>query len=133
MTQLILAISLWVVYLLLIQKDSVIHIHGLAVYVKEGLFFTHAISLEKSADYYLYFQLALLHSVSYFRFLHQSPYSCLRTVFDAVSSNISQVILINAPGIGFVFGDCNLHHKNWLTYFGGTARSGELSQMTLLR
>ena len=26
----------------------------------------------------------------------------------------------------FVFGDFNIHHKNWLTYSGGTGRSGEL-------
>ena len=39
MTQLILAISLSG-YLPLIQKDSITHMHGLAVYVKEGLLFT---------------------------------------------------------------------------------------------
>ena len=26
----------------------------------------------------------------------------------------------------FVFGDLNAHHKDWLTYFGGTDRPGEL-------
>ena len=26
----------------------------------------------------------------------------------------------------FVFGDFNIHHKDWLTYSGGTDRSGEL-------
>ena len=26
----------------------------------------------------------------------------------------------------FVFGDFNVHHKDWLTYSGGTDRSGEL-------
>ena len=26
----------------------------------------------------------------------------------------------------FVFGDCNVHHKDWLTYSGGTDTSGEL-------
>ena len=43
--------------------------HGLAVYVKEGLPFAQGLSLENSADSYLYFPLALLHSVSYFYFL----------------------------------------------------------------
>ena len=38
----------------------------------------------------------------------------------------------------FVFGDFIVHHKDWLTYSGGTDRLGELcynflSQMTLLR
>ena len=55
-------------YLSLIQKDSSTHMHGLAVYVKEGLPFAWDLSLENSADSYLRFQLALLNSVSYFFF-----------------------------------------------------------------
>ena len=65
MTQLILAISVP-----LIQKDYGTHMHGLAVYVKEGLPFTQDLSLENSADFYLCFRLALLHSVSYFFYLY---------------------------------------------------------------
>ena len=53
-------------YLHLIQKDSNTHIHGPAVYVKEGLPFAKGLSLENSAGSYLCFRLALLHSVSYF-------------------------------------------------------------------
>ena len=56
-------------YLPLIRKDSSTHMHGLAVYVKEGLPFTRDLSLENSADSYLCFRLALLYSVSYFFFL----------------------------------------------------------------
>ena len=44
--------------------DSITHMHGLAVYVKERLPFVQDLSLENSADSYLGFQLALLHSVS---------------------------------------------------------------------
>ena len=40
------------VYLLLIRKDSSTHMHGLAVFVKEGPAFTWDLSLEKSADPY---------------------------------------------------------------------------------
>ena len=50
-------------YLILIRKDSSTHMHGLAVYVKEGLSFGTSswdLSLENSPDSYLYFQLALL-------------------------------------------------------------------------
>ena len=50
-------------YLLLIRKDSSTHMHGLRVYVKEGLPFAQDLSLENSADSYLYFGLALLHCV----------------------------------------------------------------------
>ena len=58
-------------YLPLIQKDSSTHMHGLAVYVKEGLPFAWDLSVENSADSYLCFWLALLHSMSYFSFLYQ--------------------------------------------------------------
>ena len=55
-------------YLPLIQKDSVTHTHGLAVFVKERLPFAWDL-FQKNFEYsYLYFPLALLHSVSYFFF-----------------------------------------------------------------
>ena len=45
-------------------------------------------------------------------------------VFDSISSNIDEVLSIN-PSAVFFFGDFNVHHKNWLTYSGGTDRPGE--------
>ena len=113
-------------YLPLIQKDSSTHMHGLAVYVKEGLPFARDLSLENSADSYLCFRLALLHSVSYFFFLYRSPSSSLCTVFYSISSNIDEFPSINPSANVFVFGDFNVHHKDWLTYSGGTDRPGEL-------
>ena len=82
-------------YLPLIQKDSSIHIHNLAVYVKEGLPFIPSLSLENCADFYLYLQLALLHAVPYSFFIYRSPSSPLCTVFDSISSNIDEVLSIN--------------------------------------
>ena len=93
--------------------------------MKEGLPFARNLSLENSADSYLCFRLALLHSVSYFFFLYRSPSSSLRTVFDSISSNIDEVLSINPSANVFVFGDFNIHHKDWLTYLGGTDRSGD--------
>ena len=113
MTQLILAISST-------------HMHGLEVYVKEGLAFARDLSLENSADSYLRFRLALLHSVSYVFFVYRSPSSSLCTVFDSISSNMDEVLSINPSANVFVFGDFNVHHKDWLTYSGGTDRPGEL-------
>ena len=49
-------------YLPLVRKDSVTHMHGFAVYVKEGLPFARGLSLENSTDSYLCFRLVLLHS-----------------------------------------------------------------------
>ena len=66
------------------------------------------------------------HSVSYFFFLYQSPSSSLCMVFDSISSNIDEVLSINPSANVFVFGDFNIHHKDWLTYSGGTDRPGEL-------
>ena len=124
-------------YLPLIRKDSGTHIHGLAVYVKEGLLFAWDLSLENSADSYLRFRLALLHSVCYFFYLYQSPSSSLCRVFDSVSSNIDEVLSIDPSANVFLFGDFNVDHKDWLTYSGGTDPPGELcynkSQMTLPR
>ena len=75
-------------YLPLIQKNSITHMHGLTVYMKKGLPFARDLPLENSAHSYLCYGLALLHSVSYFFFLYQSPSSSLSTVFDSISSNI---------------------------------------------
>ena len=101
--------------------------HGLAVYMKEGLPCARNLFLENSADFYLRFRLASLHSVSYFFFLYRSPSSSLCTVFDSVSSNIDEVLSISPYANVFVFVDFNVHHKGWLTYSGGTDRPGEIS------
>ena len=57
----------------------------------------------------------------YFFFLHQSPSTPLFTVFDAITSYIDEVLLINPPANAFVFG-----YFNWPTYSGRTTRFGEL-------
>ena len=65
-------------YLTLVRKDSITHMHGLAVYLKERLSFAQDLSLENSADSYLCFWPALLHSalllfpllITFFVFIH---------------------------------------------------------------
>ena len=47
-------------------------------------------------------------------------------VFDSISSNIDEVLSINPSANLFVFGDFNIHHKNWVTYSGEIDRPGEL-------
>ena len=108
-------------YLPLIRKDSSTHMHGLAIYVKEGLPFARDLSLENSADSYLCFQtgftslsvLLLLLSITFFVFC---------TVFDSISSDLDEVLSTNPSANVFVFGHFNVHHKN----SGETDRSGEL-------
>ena len=92
-------------YLPLIRKDSSTHMHGLAVYVKEGLPFAQDLSLENSPDSYLCFRFALLHSVSYFFFLYQSSSLSLYMVFDSISFNIDEVLSISPSANVFVFGN----------------------------
>ena len=94
----------------LIRKDYSALMHRLTVYVK-GLLFAWDLSLENSADSHLCFQLALLHSVSYFSFLYGSPSLSLCMVFYSISSNIDEVLSIN-PSVVFVFADFNAHHKD---------------------
>ena len=112
-------------YLPLIRKDSITHMHGLAVYLKEGLPFARNISVENSANSFLCFRLALPHSLSYF-FLLYCLTSLFCTVFDSISSNIDEVLSINPSANAFVLGDFNVHHNDWPTYSGGTDRPGEL-------
>ena len=50
----------------------------------------------------------------------------LCTVFDSISSNIDEVLLINPSANLFVFGDFNVYHKDWLTYSVETDRPGEI-------
>ena len=103
-------------------KNPVRH-HG---NVEEGLPFARELSLENSADSYLCFRQTSPHSVSYFFFLYRSPSSfCM--VFDAVSSNIDEVLSINPSANVFVFGDFNSHHKDWLNYSDRSDRPSELS------
>ena len=99
--------------------------HSIAVYVKQGFSFERDLSLENSVDSCLCFRLAVLYSVSYFFFFYRSSSSSLCTVFDSISSNIDESFSINPFASVFVFGDFNVHHKDWITYSGGTDKPGE--------
>ena len=114
-------------YLPLICNNYVTHMHGLAVYVREQLPFAWDLSLENSAGSYLCFQLALLHSVSYFFFLYRSPSSslCMFLILFHQAQMRLKVISINPSANVFVF-VFNIQHKYWLTYSGGTDTTGEL-------
>ena len=48
------------------------------------------------------------------------------TGFDAILSNIDEVHLTNPTANVFVFGDFNVHYKDWLTYSVGTGKPYEL-------
>ena len=46
--------------------------------------------------------------------------------FLMVFDYISEALSTNPSDNVFVFGDFNIHHKDWFTYSGGTDRSGKL-------
>ena len=127
-------------YLSLIQSDSITHMHGLTVYVKEGLHFVGELSLENCMYSYLSgLQFDWLYfCLSYSPLLYPSPSSSLCMAFDSVSSNLEGLLLIIQSANVFVFGDFNVHPKDWLTYSGRTdilvnSVITFLSQTTLLR
>ena len=64
--------------------------------------------------------------MSYFFSLNQSPSLSLCTIFDSISSNIDEVLPISTSTNVLVFGDFNVHHKDWLKYSGGPDRPGEI-------
>ena len=109
--------------------------NGLVVYVREGLLFARYLSLENSADSYVFDWIYFTQCLTSFSSI--SHLLRLHALFDSISSNIDGVLPINPSANVYVLGDFNVHHKDWLTYSGGTDRSGELcynfSQTTLLR
>ena len=84
------------------------------------------LSLENSAYSYWCMFLTGFTLLSVFFFLYQSPSLSWCTVFNFISSNIDENLLINLTSKVFVFGDFNTHQMDWLTYSGGTDRQCEL-------
>ena len=83
------------------------HMHVLAVYVKEGFLLNRDLSLEKSANFYLYFRL-----VYFTNFIFLYDYLLhFYAVFDSILSNID-VLSINPFTNAFVFGEFNVHHQD---------------------
>ena len=92
--------------------------------MKERLPFACDLSLETSADSYVFDLLYFTQCLTSFSSIDRLPH-CY-AVSDSISSNIDEVLSINPSANVFVFGDFNIHRKDWLTYSGGTDRPGEL-------
>ena len=61
-------------------------------------------------------------SITFFVFLHG---------FNSISSNLDEVLSISISVNVFAFRDFNIHHKDGLTYSGGTDRPGELCYFSI--
>ena len=103
-------------YLPLIRKDSTTHMHGPAVYVKEGLPFAQNLSLE-NCGFLLHVFDWLYFTASYFFFLYWSPSSTQFTVFDSISFIIDDVLSINPSVNVSVFEDFNVRLKELANLF----------------
>ena len=95
------------------------------VYVIEGLPFVQDLSLENSADSYVFIWLYFTQCLTFFT-LNRSTSSYLCTVFYSISSNIDEVLSINLSVNVLVFGNFNVHNKDWITNSGGTDQPCEL-------
>ena len=91
--------------------------HGLAVYVKEGLPSASYLSLENCRFLFMFSTGFTSLSVLLLFYL---------SITSSISSNIDEVLLMNTSANAFVFGDFSVHHKDWLTYSSRTAQPGEL-------
>ena len=69
---------------------------------------------------------AILCKIGKVLLINSSANVFVRTVFDAILSKIGKVLLINSSANVFLFGDFNVHDKDWLTYSGRIDRHGEL-------
>ena len=99
------------------------HMQDLAVYVKEGLPFPWDLSLENSADSYVFDWLSFNQCLNFSCIDHLL---CLYAQFLILFHLTDEVLSINPSASVFVFGDFNIHQKDWLACSDGTDRPGEL-------
>ena len=95
MTQLILAISLWVAISFEFERILLL-MHGPAIYVKEGLPFSLYLFLKNSTQrilIYVFKWLYFIPCLTSSSYIIHCPH--LGTVFDTISSNIDEVLSIN--------------------------------------
>ena len=110
----------------LILKDSITHMHDHAVYVKEGLPICTGPISGKFCRFLLMFSTGFTSLSVLLLFPLLITFFIIMLAFlYSISSNIDDVLSINPSTINvFVFGDSNDHHKDWLTYSGGTDEPG---------
>ena len=98
--------------------------HGLGVYIKDTLPVARESTLECNNQEYMCFRLSLLHSTTYLYFLYRSPSSSSCAVIDAISDSIDRAISQHPAAQVMVFGDFNVHHKEWLIHSRNTDVAG---------
>ena len=105
-------------YLPSVWKNSGTHMCGLVAYVKEGVHFAQDLSLKNSADSYVFGWLYFTQCLTSFSFIDHLLHLCAQ--FLILYHQTDKVLSINPSANVFVFWDVKVHHKDWLTYSGGT-------------
>ena len=109
-------------YLPLIRKDHITHMHG----CERRISFCTGVISRKLCGFLLIFWTGF-NSLSVLLFSpsidHLLPlYAWFLILFHLTD----EVLTISPSAIVFVFGDFNVHHRDWLTYSSETDRPGEL-------
>lgn len=94
------------------------------VFAKDTLPLGREITLEDVTHEYMCFRLALLHSTIYLYFLYRSPLSQNSAIFGAIFNSIDLALSRHPTAEIMVFGDFNVHHKEWLVHSHSTDTSG---------
>ena len=98
--------------------------HGLAVYVNEGLPFAQTYHQKTLQIYtYVFDLIYLTQCLTYFSSIDNLL--CLYAQF-LILFHLTQALSVSPSANVFVFGDLNIDHKEWPIYSGGNDRPCEL-------
>ena len=108
-------------YCTLVTKHDHLYrnMHGLGVYIKEGLPCARDTSLEVPEIPVMCFRLSLLHSTSYLFFIYR-PQNDGCEVINHVADKIDNILTHQPSANICVFGDFNVHHIPWLVHSNHT-------------
>ena len=104
-------------YSTLITKHDTLgrHMHGLGVYIKQGIPCARDKTYEDPSLSFMCFRMALLHSTSFIIFLYR-PCQGGSVIFDNISGKIDEILSDYPSANIHICGDFNVHHKDWLTH-----------------
>ena len=99
------------------------HMHGLGVYIKDGLPCARDTSHEDLNSPFMCFRMALLHSTTYLFFLYR-PQNEGSSVLNSIAEQIDNILIHHPSANICVFGDFNVHHVQWLVHSNHTDNVG---------
>ena len=101
--------------------------HGLAVYTKPSLPLVHMSEHEDSRFEFLSFVAHLKKSTLLLFFLYRSP-SATCEILDVISDKLDNLLAKYPSAQVAIFGDFNVHNKEWLTFSRTTDTNGQAAE-----